>query len=58
VVEDLRIAAGDGRLTVEELDGRLQPALTARTYGELAVLTADLPATGGAAGLATAKQRT
>lgn len=46
VVEQLREAAGDGRLTAEELDERLERALTARTYGELAVLTTDLPAAG------------
>lgn len=44
VVEILRIAAGDGRLTADELDERLDAALTARTYRELAELTADLPA--------------
>jgi hypothetical protein len=44
VVELLRVAAGDGRLTAEELDGRLETALTARTCGELAALTTDLPA--------------
>ena len=43
VVELLRVAAGDGRLTAEELDERLEAALTARTYGELAALTTDLP---------------
>ena len=46
VVELLRVAAGDGRLTATELDQRLEAALTARTYGELAVLTADLPVPG------------
>jgi hypothetical protein len=46
VVEQLRIAAGDGRLTAEELDERLEAALTARTYRELAALTADLPSAG------------
>lgn len=48
VVELLRVAAGDGRLTAEELDQRLEAALTARTYGELAALTADLPVPGTA----------
>jgi DUF1707 SHOCT-like domain len=48
VVEVLRVAAGDGRLSPEELDDRLERALTARTYAELAGLTADLPATPGA----------
>jgi hypothetical protein len=43
VIEVLRVAAGDGRLTAEELDERLELAFTARTYGELAILTADLP---------------
>ena len=43
-VELLRVAAGDGRLTAEELDERLEEALTARTCGELAALTTDLPA--------------
>jgi hypothetical protein len=47
VVELLRVAAGDGRLTAEELDERLEVALTARTYGELAALTTDLPAAPG-----------
>jgi hypothetical protein len=45
VVEALRVAAGDGRLSAEELDERLELALNARTYAELAVLTTDLPAT-------------
>ena len=46
MVEILRVAAGDGRLTSEELDQRLEVALTARTFGELAALTTDLPAAG------------
>jgi len=46
VVELLRVSAGDGRLTADELDERLELAMTARTYGELAKLVADLPATG------------
>ena len=46
VVELLRVSAGDGRLTAEELDERLELAMTARTYGELARLVADLPAAG------------
>lgn len=43
VVDALRIAAGEGRLSAEELDARLESALTARTLGELAALTQDLP---------------
>lgn len=46
VIELLRVAAGDGRLTAEELDERVEIAFSARTYGELAVLVSDLPATG------------
>jgi hypothetical protein len=49
VVELLRVAAGDGRLTPEELDERLEAALTARTYAELAILTTDLPVVPGQA---------
>ena len=49
VVELLRVSAGDGRLTADELDERLELAMTARTYGELANLVADLPAAGSAA---------
>jgi hypothetical protein len=48
VAEALRVAAGDGRLTGDELDERLERALTARTYDDLAVLVADLPAAGTA----------
>ena len=48
VAEQLRVAAGDGRLSPEELDERLEVALTARTYAELAALVADLPAAGTA----------
>ena len=47
VAELLRVAAGDGRLTADELDERLEKALTARTYGELAVLARDLPGVPG-----------
>lgn len=44
VMEVLRVAAGDGRLTPDELDERLEAALNSRTLGELAALTADLVA--------------
>jgi hypothetical protein len=57
VVEQLRVAAGDGRLTAEELDERLEAALTARTYGELAALTADLPDAGQQASVAPQQAR-
>ena len=42
VVEALRTAAGDGRLTADELDQRLEAALTARTLADLEPLLADL----------------
>ena len=48
VAEVLRVAAGDGRLTADELDERLERALTARTYDDLAALVTDLPAAGTA----------
>jgi hypothetical protein len=41
--ELLRAAAGEGRLTLDELDERLHAAYTARTYAELAAVTEDLP---------------
>jgi hypothetical protein len=50
VVDGLRVAAGDGRLSPEELDTRLESALSARTLGELAGLTADLPVAPAARG--------
>ena len=42
VVDVLRLATGDGRLTAEEFGERMEAALSSRTLGELAVLTADL----------------
>jgi hypothetical protein len=48
VAEALRVAAGDGRLSSDELDERLERALTARTYDDLALLVADLPTAGHA----------
>lgn len=43
VAERLRKAAGEGRLEPEELEQRLETALSARTYGELDAVQADLP---------------
>ncbi|GHF53591.1 DUF1707 SHOCT-like domain-containing protein [Streptomyces morookaense] len=57
VVDVLRIAMGDGRLTAEELDDRLEKALSARTLGELAALTADLPAASAAGDVLVVEQR-
>ena len=44
IAEQLRVAAGDGRLTMDELDERLEKALNAKTGSELAALVTDLPA--------------
>ena len=43
VVERLREAAAEGRLTADELDERLTRAFSAATFGELDTLTDDLP---------------
>jgi hypothetical protein len=43
VAEQLRSAHAVGRLDLTEYDERVQQAWAARTYGELEVLTADLP---------------
>ena len=44
IAERLRQAATEGRLNADELDERLGAALSARTYGELDAVVADLPA--------------
>ena len=46
VVEQLRSALGDGRLTMEEYVDRMEAAYQAATYGDLVPLCADLPASG------------
>ena len=50
VIDVLRAAAGDGRLTADEFNERMEAALASRTLGELAVLTTDLAAGPGRAG--------
>ncbi|MFE0855382.1 hypothetical protein CJD44_13510 [Streptomyces sp. alain-838] len=55
VVDVLSAATADGRLTAGELDERVGAALSARTLGELAVLTADLPALPDATAAVAAK---
>jgi hypothetical protein len=42
VVDVLRAAVADGRLTAGEFDQRVEAALSSRTFGELAALTGDL----------------
>lgn len=54
VVEILRAAYADGRLTLDEFDDRTTAAYGAKTWGELRELTRDLPA---GAGLAAAAAR-
>jgi hypothetical protein len=44
VIEALAAASAEGRLSLEEYSERSEAALVARTQGELAGLTADLPA--------------
>ncbi len=43
VIDTLKAAFVQGRLTKDELDLRVGQTFAARTYGELAALTADLP---------------
>lgn len=43
VAEKLRVAAGQGRIDLAELDERLDRAYRAKTYSELDALVADLP---------------
>ena len=43
VVEVLGMAYSEGRLTKDEYDGRLENALSARTYADLDQLVTDLP---------------
>jgi Domain of unknown function (DUF1707) len=47
VIDVLRGAVGDGRLTADEFEERVEAALASRTLGELAGLTADLVAVPG-----------
>jgi hypothetical protein len=43
IAERLRVAAGDGRIDLDELEERLERAFAAKTYSELDELVADLP---------------
>ena len=42
-IDTLKTAFMDGQLTKDELDERAGQALAARTYADLAALTADIP---------------
>jgi hypothetical protein len=46
VAAQLREHYGDGRLTLDELNERLDRTFAARTYGELNAVTTDLPRSG------------
>ena len=52
VIGTLKTAFVDGRLTKDELDARAAQAFAARTFADLAALTADIPAGPAAAPLA------
>ncbi|MFF5245320.1 DUF1707 domain-containing protein [Streptosporangium sp. NPDC000095] len=43
VIERLRVATGEGRLSLEELEERIERTQAARTYDDLRAITADLP---------------
>jgi hypothetical protein len=44
VIDALKTSFADGRLDKDELDARVGQALAARTYADLATVTADIPA--------------
>jgi Domain of unknown function (DUF1707) len=49
VIDTLKVAFVQGRLTKDEFDARVAQTLAARTYADLSMLTVDIPA--GLAGL-------
>ena len=56
VADRLRDALAEGRLDMEEFGERLDAVYQARTYGELAPLTKDLPATTGSGAVSFVKE--
>ena len=54
VAERLRVAAGEGRIGLDELEERISAVYTAKTYAELEPITRDLPAVAGGAALPSA----
>jgi hypothetical protein len=48
--ERLRVAAGEGRIGLDELEERIEAVYTAKTYAELEPITRDLPVTPGSPG--------
>jgi hypothetical protein len=57
VIDMLRAAEGEGRLTADEFEERLAAVMSSRTFGELAALTDDLPARAARPGPAAAPAR-
>jgi len=57
-IDTLKTAFVHGQLTKDELDARAGQALAARTYADLAALTADIPPAPAAARLARLIWRT
>ncbi|MBA2465766.1 MAG: DUF1707 and DUF2154 domain-containing protein [Nocardioidaceae bacterium] len=57
VTEVLRLAAGEGRIDLDELDERIEATYAAKTYGDLVPITVDLPVAGGSATAAPAPRR-
>lgn len=55
VAERLRSAAGHGRISLDELEERLEAVYAAKTYGELVPITADLPRDADAVGAPLAR---
>ncbi|MEV4257878.1 DUF1707 domain-containing protein [Spirillospora sp. NPDC049652] len=55
VAQILRDAAGEGRLTLDEVDERLDAVYRAKTYAELEPLTRDLPDAGSAPSVPSAR---
>jgi hypothetical protein len=51
VADRLRVAAGDGRIDLTELEDRLERTFEAKTYAELDELVADLPLSRSTVGL-------
>ncbi|MFB7243294.1 DUF1707 domain-containing protein [Streptomyces populi] len=56
VAEQLRDALAEGRLDMEEFEERLEATYAARTYGELAPITRDLPGAATAPRVSMVKQ--